>query len=63
MLIQLQQQLKVLGEQFLVVFQLVSEQREGLQKSTASVYNLRPSAGQQIQCGEVLEYPYRIGST
>ncbi|MNE25965.1 hypothetical protein D3C80_1193130 [compost metagenome] len=60
MLIQLQQQLQIFGEQLLVVLQIISEQREGLDKSPASVNNFRPSAGQQIQCREVLEDPHRV---
>ena len=57
---QLQQQLELLGEQLVVVVEVVAEEREGLDERAAAGHDLRAPARQQVQRGEVLEDPDRV---
>src|SRR5215218_223944 len=54
-LAQLQKQPQLLGEQLVVVAQVVTEQRERLNERAAASHDLRTSVRDEIECGEVLE--------
>jgi hypothetical protein len=51
----LHQQLELLGEELVVVVEVVAEQREGLDEGASTGHDLRSAAGQQVDVGEVLE--------
>ena len=55
-----QQQLELLGEQLVVVVQVVAEQRKGLDERSAPGHDLRPAAGQEVERGELLEHPHGV---
>ena len=55
-----QQQVELLGEQLVVVGEVVAEQRERLDERPASGHDLRAAAGQQVQRRELLEDPDRV---
>src|SRR4051794_23671538 len=57
----LEKKVEVLGKQRVVVLELEAEQWEGLDERAAAGDDLRPALRQQIQRGEVLEYPHRVG--
>ena len=50
-----EQQLELLGEQLVVVVEVVAEQREGLDERAAPGHDLGPAAGEQVERREVLE--------
>jgi hypothetical protein len=52
---------RVLGKQRVIVLEPQAEQWEGLGERAAAGDDLRPALRQQIQRGEVLEYPHRVG--
>ena len=54
-LAQLEQELELLGEQLVVVVEVVAEQREGLDERAAAGHDLGAPAGQQVERREVLE--------
>ena len=54
-LAQLQQQIELLGEQLVVVVEVVAEQRERLDERAAAGHDLRATAREQVERGEVLE--------
>ena len=56
----LQQQLELLGEQLVVVVEVVAEQREGLDERAAPGHDLGPAAGEEVERGEFLEDAHRI---
>jgi hypothetical protein len=51
-----QQQVELLGEQGVVVGQVVAEQREGLGERPSARHDLGTAARQQVQRGELLEH-------
>ncbi len=55
-----EQQLELLGEQLVVVVQLVAEQRERFDEGAAPGHDLGAAAGDQVEGGELLEDPHRI---
>src|SRR5918994_1852055 len=55
-----QQQLEFLGEQLVVVAQVVTEQRERLDERAAAGHDLRAAVRDEIERGEVLEDAYGI---
>jgi hypothetical protein len=59
-LAQPQQQLEFLGEQFVVVSQVVTEQRERLDERAAASHDLRATVRDEIERGEVLEDAYGV---
>src|SRR3954462_8211779 len=54
-LAQREQQLELLGEELVVVLQVVAEQREALDERAAPGHDLGPAAGEQVERREVLE--------
>ena len=56
----LQQQLELLGEQRVVVVEVVAEEREGLDERAAPGHDLGAPAGQQVERGELLVDADRI---
>ena len=60
MLTDVEQQVEILFEQRIVVFQVQPKQRKGFDERTAANHHLRPSLGNQIQCREVLKHAYRV---
>ena len=56
----LEQQVELLGEQLVVVFEPVSEQWERVDERPAANHDLRAALRQQIERGEVLKDPHRI---
>ena len=52
---QREQQLELLGEQLVVVVEVVAEEREGLDERAAPGHDLRAPAGEQVDRREVLE--------
>ena len=57
---QLQQQVELLGEQLVVVVEVVAEQRERLGERPAAGHDLGPAAGDQVDGGELLEHAHGI---
>src|SRR5262245_195921 len=57
----LQEQLEFLREQRVVILEIESEQRKGLDRRPASDHHLGPAARQQIERGEFLEQAHRVG--
>ena len=55
-----QQEVELLREQSILVRQIVAEQREGLGEDAAPGDHLGASARQEVDGGEVLEYPHRV---
>ena len=55
-----QQQIELLGEQLVVVVEVVAEQRERLREGPAPGHDLGTTAGQEIDFGELLEHADRI---
>ena len=55
-----QQQLELLGEQLVVVVEVVAEQREGLDERAASGHDLGPAARDEIDMGELLKDSDRV---
>jgi hypothetical protein len=60
LLAQLQQQLQLLGEERVVVIQVVAEERKRLDEGAAPRHDLRAPAGEQVQRGELLEDAHRV---
>lgn len=58
-----QQQFEVLGEQRVVVVQVLAEQRERFDEGAAPGHDLGAPARQQVDGGELLEHPHRIVGT
>ena len=56
-----QQQIKLLGEELVVVGQGVAEQGKGLGERASAYHQLSASIRQQVEGDEVLEHAYRIG--
>src|SRR5213079_814448 len=56
----LEQQVELLGEQFVVVLEPVSEQWERVHEGAAADHHLRAALREQIERGEVLKDPHRI---
>ena len=54
---QLEQQLQLLGEQVVVVVEVVAEEREGLDERAAADHDLGPAFAEQVHRGELLEDP------
>ena len=59
-LAELEQQRELLGEQLVVVVEVVAEERERLDERAAPHHDLGAAAGQQVDRGEVLEDPDRV---
>ena len=57
---QRQQQVELLGEQLVVVLEVVAEQREGLDERAAPGHDLGAAAGEQVERRELLEDADRI---
>ncbi len=57
----LEQQIELLREQCVVIFQPVAEERKRVDERPASDDHLRPTLREQIDRGEVLEDPDRVG--
>ena len=55
-----EQQLELLGEQFVVVAEVVAEQRERLDERSAPRHDLGPSARDEVDVGELFEDPDRV---
>ena len=55
-----EQQVELLGEQLVVVVEVVAEQREGLDERAAPGHDLGAPARQQIERRELLIDPHRI---
>jgi hypothetical protein len=53
---QRQEEVEVLGEQLVVIVEVVPEEREGLDERAAAGHDLRAPAREQVQRGEVLEH-------
>jgi len=58
-----QQQVKLLGKKRIVVIQVETEEREGLDKGAAAGNNLCPSLRDQIQGCKLLKDAHRVGRT
>jgi hypothetical protein len=58
---QLEQEAELLGEELVVVVEVLAEQREGLDERAASGHDLGTTAGQEVDGGEVLEDADRVG--
>ncbi len=59
-LAQPEQKVELLGEQLVVVGEVVAEERERLDERAAPRHDLRAPAGEQIEGGELLEDAHRI---
>ena len=57
----LQEQIELLGKERVVVLQPEAEQRKGLDGRAAADDHLRPALRQQIEGGELLKHPHRVG--
>ena len=57
---ELEQQVELLGEQLVVVVEVVAEQRERLDERAAPGHDLGAAAGEQVERRELLEDPHRI---
>ena len=55
-----EQKIELLGEQLVVILEVVAEQREGFDEGPASGHDLRPAAGYEIEGGELLVDANRI---
>ena len=55
-----QQQVELLGEQLVVVVEVVAEQRERLGERAAPGHDLGAPAGEQVDGGEVLEHAHGV---
>ena len=55
-----QQQVELLGEQLVVVVEVVAEERERLDERAAAGHDLGAAAGEQVEGGEVLEDAHRV---
>ena len=55
-----EQQLELLGEQLVVVAQVVTEEREGLDERATPRHDLCSTAGDQVDVRELLEDPDRV---
>ena len=60
LLAQLEQQLELLGEQLVVVVEVVAEQGEGLDERAAPGHDLGAPARQQVDLGELLKDAHRV---
>ena len=60
LLAQREQQLELLGEQLVVVVEVVAEERERLDERAAPGHDLRAPAGEQVERREVLEDAHRV---
>ena len=49
-----EEQVELLGEQLVVIFKVVAEQRKGLDERAAPGHDLRPAAREEIEGGELL---------
>ncbi len=58
--VQRQKQVELLGEEFVIVFEVVAEQREGFDERAASGHDLGAAARQKIERRELLEDAHRI---
>src|SRR5690606_19533235 len=56
----LEQQLELLLEELIVIFEVIAKERERLDKRSTAGHDFRTSAREQIQCCELLEYPNGI---
>ncbi len=56
----LEQKIELLGEQFVVVVEIMAEQRKGFDERAAPGHDLGPAAGDEIEGGELLVDPHRI---
>src|SRR5918995_5637755 len=59
-LAQLKQQLELLGEQLVVVVEVVAEERKRLDEGAAPRHDLRAPAGEQVHRGEVRKDPHGV---
>ena len=57
---QREQQVELLGEQLVVVVQVVAEQGERLDERPPARHDLGPSAREQVEGGKRLEHPHRV---
>ena len=57
----LEQQFELLGEQRVVVLEPEPEQRKGIDEGAAADDHLCSALRDEIECGEILEYAYRVG--
>jgi len=55
-----EQQVELLGEQLVVVVEVVAEQREGLGEGPATRHDLRAPVREQVKRGEALEDAHGI---
>ena len=49
-----EEQVELFGEQLVVIFKVVAEQRKGLDERAAPGHDLRPAAREEIEGGELL---------
>ena len=55
-----EQKIELLGEQLVVIVEVVAEQRKGFDERAAPGHDLRPAAGDEIEGRELLVDAYRI---
>jgi hypothetical protein len=55
-----EQQLQLLGEERVVVVELVAEEREALDERPAARHDLRAPVGDEVERGELLEDAHRV---
>ncbi len=60
MVAQLQQQLELLDEEFVVVGQVVSKERKRFDERAAAGHDLRAAVGQEVKGRELLEDANRV---
>jgi hypothetical protein len=56
----LEQEIELLGEERVVILELVTEEREGIDERSAAHHHLRPPLGEKVERGEILEDTHRI---
>ena len=56
-----EEQIELLGEERVIVVQLEPEQGKRLDERTPAHHHLRPALRQQVERGELLEHPHRVG--
>ena len=55
-----EQEIELLGEQLVVIFEVIAEQRKGFDERAPPGHDLRPAARQKIESGELLVDADRI---
>ena len=59
-LAELKEQLELFGKELVVIGEVVAEERERLDERAAPGHDLRASAREQVESGELLEYSHRV---